>query len=117
MNISAPTLTESDMMAAWKRRDRSYDGVFFLGVKTTGIFCCPSCPSQPKPAHLEFFPNAGEAVRAGYRPCKRCQPELASGQPPEWVAGLMARAAAAPDEKISASDLRALGVAPERARR
>lgn len=105
------------MAAAWRKRDAGYDGVFFLGVKTTGIVCRPSCPSQPKREHLEFFQNVGEAVRAGYRPCKRCQPELASGRPPEWAGELMARAAQSPQETISAADLRALGIAPERARR
>jgi AraC family transcriptional regulator of adaptative response/methylated-DNA-[protein]-cysteine methyltransferase len=105
------------MTAAWQRRDVSYDGVFFFGVKTTGIFCRPSCSSRPKGEHLEFFHSGGEAVGAGYRPCKRCQPELANGQPPEWVAKLMARAAAASDNRISTRDLRLLGVRPERARR
>lgn len=105
------------MTRAWERRDASYDGVFCFGVRTTGIFCRPSCPSRPKPEHLEFFRGAGEAVRAGYRPCKRCQPELAGGQPPEWVAQLMARAAAARGARISARDLRAIGIAPERVRR
>jgi AraC family transcriptional regulator of adaptative response/methylated-DNA-[protein]-cysteine methyltransferase len=110
-------LTENQMTAAWRRRDASFDGVFFLAVKTTGIFCRPSCPSRPKREHLEFFTTAGDAVRAGYRPCKRCEPELASGQPPEWVSRLMARATEAPEQRISATGLRALGVAPERARR
>jgi AraC family transcriptional regulator, regulatory protein of adaptative response / methylated-DNA-[protein]-cysteine methyltransferase len=110
-------LTEREMTAAWRKRDVSYDGLFFLAVKTTGIFCRPSCPSQPKREHLEFFRSAGEAVRAGYRPCKRCQPELANGEPPAWVATLVARAAESPDEKFSARELRRLGVAPERARR
>jgi AraC family transcriptional regulator of adaptative response/methylated-DNA-[protein]-cysteine methyltransferase len=117
MRILENTLTADEMTAAWKQRDASYDGVFFFGVKTTGIFCRPSCPSRPRQEHLEFFHNSSEAVRAGYRPCKRCQPELANGQPPEWVARLMARAAESPEEKISARDLHALGVQPERARR
>ena len=117
MKLTAHELTEREMAAAWQRRDPSYDGVFYLGVKTTGIFCRPSCPSRPKREHLEFFSHAGEAVRAGYRPCKRCEPELANGRPPAWVAKLMTRAASAPDERFSARDLRALGVAPERARR
>lgn len=117
MKCSDTVLSESEMVAAWQRRDASYDGVFFFGVKTTGIFCRPSCPSRPKQQHLEFFHSASESVRAGYRPCKRCQPELASGQPPKWVAQLMARAEEAPDQRISASDLRALGLTPERARR
>lgn len=105
------------MIAAWRRRDAGYDGLFFMGVKTTGIFCRPSCPSQPKREHLEFFRSGGDAVRAGYRPCKRCQPELANGQPPEWVARLMARAAESSEHKISARDLREMGIQPERARR
>lgn len=111
------TLTESEMTNAWRRRDASYDGVFFFGVRTTGIFCRPSCPSRPKREHLEFFGSGGEAMRAGYRPCKRCQPELANGRPPEWIAKLMARAAESPGAKIPARDLRSLGFQPERARR
>lgn len=117
MNNVKSHLTEREMTAAWRKRDVSYDGVFFFGVRTTGVFCRPSCPSQPRREHLEFFNNSGEAVRAGYRPCKRCQPELATGEPPGWVAGLMSRVAESPDEKISARELRALGVPPERARR
>ena len=110
-------LTENQMTAVWRRRDASFDGVFFFAVKTTGIFCRPSCPSRPRREHLEFFATAGDAVRAGYRPCKRCRPELANGQPPEWVSRLMVRAAEAPEQRISGSDLRGWGVAPERARR
>jgi AraC family transcriptional regulator of adaptative response/methylated-DNA-[protein]-cysteine methyltransferase len=113
----ASDLSVREMTAAWERRDPGYDGIFFFGVKTTGIFCRPSCPSRPKREHLEFFRSSGEAVGAGYRPCKRCEPELSNGRPPAWVTKLMARAAAAPDERISAGDLRGLGVAPERARR
>ncbi|MGC3957169.1 MAG: methylated-DNA--[protein]-cysteine S-methyltransferase [Verrucomicrobiota bacterium] len=116
--IKADTqLTEREMTTAWQQRDSSYDGVFFFGVKTTGIFCRPSCPSRPKRDNLEFFHNSGAAVQAGYRPCKRCQPELANGQPPAWVTKLMQRAAEAPDRKITAKTLRDLGVQPERARR
>ncbi|MBI3721878.1 MAG: methylated-DNA--[protein]-cysteine S-methyltransferase, partial [Fimbriimonas ginsengisoli] len=109
--------TENEMANAWRRRDAGYDGVFFFGVKTTGIFCRPSCPSRPKREHLEFFRSGGAAVRSGYRPCKRCRPELANGQPPEWIARLMTRVAESPDNKISACDLRSLDVPPERARR
>jgi AraC family transcriptional regulator, regulatory protein of adaptative response / methylated-DNA-[protein]-cysteine methyltransferase len=117
MKDSKSALTEREMAAAWRRRDESYDGLFFVAVKTTGIFCRPSCPSRPRREHLEFYSGADEAMRAGYRPCKRCQPELANGQPPDWVAGLMARAATAPDDRISARTLQSLGLRPERARR
>ncbi|MEP6664070.1 MAG: methylated-DNA--[protein]-cysteine S-methyltransferase [Verrucomicrobiota bacterium] len=111
------SLSEHEKTTAWRRRDPDYDGLFFFGVKTTGIFCRPSCPSRPRRQHLEFFDTAGQAVRGGYRPCKRCRPELANGQPPEWAAQLMQRAAQNPDEKLSSRELRALGVAPEQARR
>ncbi len=106
MKSTNAVLSDRQMLAAWKRRDASFDGVFCFGVKTTGIFCRPSCPSQPQRENMEFFRDAGEAVRAGYRPCKRCQPELAHGNPPEWVSRLMARATHAPDEKISTRELR-----------
>lgn len=113
MNDLKTVLTREEMCAAWKRRDADFDGLFVFGVKTTGIFCRPSCPSQPRVENIEFFSEVGEAVRAGYRPCKRCQPENANGQAPEWVATLMARA----NERVSAADMRALGIAPEKARR
>ena len=109
-------LSIDEMTAAWQRRDAAYDGLFVFGVRTTGIFCRPSCPSQPNAENMQFFASAGEAVRAGYRPCKRCAPELANGRPPGWVVELM-DAAAKNDGKLSARQLRELGVAPERARR
>lgn len=117
MKLDSATLSVRQMFDAWKRRDASFDALFCFGVKTTGIFCRPSCPSQPNPANLEFFRDSGEAIRAGYRPCKRCQPELATGQPPAWVSRLIRRAGEAPDHRISTQELRSLGVSPERARR
>lgn len=54
-----------------------YDGTFFYAVKTTGIFCRPSCKSKvPNYKNVSFFLNRLEAKRAGYRPCKRCRPDL-----------------------------------------
>jgi AraC family transcriptional regulator of adaptative response/methylated-DNA-[protein]-cysteine methyltransferase len=117
MSKSGNTPTEREMLAAWRRRDATYDGVFCFGVKTTGIFCRPSCPSQPKREHLEIFSSSGQAVRAGYRPCKRCQPERVNGQPPAWIASLLKRLNDAPENKISARDLRELRIQPERVRR
>lgn len=115
--MNQPALSEKEKLAAWQKRDASYDGLFFIAVKTTGIVCRPSCPSQPKPENLEFFNQLGDAIQAGYRVCKRCRPELAQGQPPDWVEQLLVRAQNSPDQKISAKDLRELGVAPEQARR
>ncbi|MEK7355735.1 MAG: Ada metal-binding domain-containing protein, partial [Bdellovibrionota bacterium] len=58
-------------------RDPRFDGRFFVGVKTTGIYCRPICPARPKRANVEFFSTALGAERSGYRPCLRCRPESA----------------------------------------
>jgi len=106
------------MVAAFLAGDASYDGVFFTAVKTTGIFCRPACPARkPLPENVEFFATVREAMFAGYRACKRCTPLTAPGTPPEWAARMIARLDAAPDERIRAGDLRALGIDPGRARR
>jgi AraC family transcriptional regulator, regulatory protein of adaptative response / methylated-DNA-[protein]-cysteine methyltransferase len=62
--------------AAFMRRDRSWDGRVIGAVKTTGIYCKPSCPAKrPKREHVEFFPSAEQARAAGYRSCLRCKPD------------------------------------------
>src|SRR4051812_36167793 len=62
--------------AAFMRRDRAWDGRVIGAVKTTGIYCKPSCPARrPKREHVEFFANADEARAAGFRPCLRCKPD------------------------------------------
>ncbi|WP_057466210.1 Ada metal-binding domain-containing protein [Pseudovibrio sp. POLY-S9] len=66
-------------------RDRSYDGVFFSGVNSTGIYCRPVCPVCPaKSVNVSFYPSAAAAEQAGYRPCLRCRPEAAPGSP-AWM--------------------------------
>jgi len=65
-------------------RDYRFDGKFFVGVKTTGVYCRPICPARPKRENIEFFPTALSAERAGYRPCLRCRPESAPLSP-AWV--------------------------------
>lgn len=106
-----------EMLRALRDKNAGYDGVFFTAVKTTGVFCRPSCPSRPNPDNVEFFGSIKECLFAGYRPCKRCHPLETNGTPPEWVSKLMARVESAPDERLKAGDLRALGITPERARR
>jgi len=62
--------------AAFMRRDRGWDGRIVGAVKTTGIYCKPSCPARrPKREHVEFFGTCGEAQAAGYRSCLRCKPD------------------------------------------
>lgn len=62
-------------------RDYRFDGKFFVGVKTTGIYCRPICPAKPKRENVEFFSSAHKAEHSGYRPCLRCRPEAAPLSP------------------------------------
>src|SRR5665647_176643 len=63
---------------AVQRRDPALDGVVFVAVKTTGIYCRPVCPARtPLARNITFYPSAAAAERAGYRPCLRCRPETA----------------------------------------
>ncbi len=67
---------------AIKNRDTDYDGIFFTGVSSTGIFCRPVCPAvTPKPGNCQFYPSAAAALEAGFRPCLRCRPETAPNSP------------------------------------
>ena len=70
--------------AAVAGRDRRFDGVFYTGVLTTGIYCRPSCPAvTPRRRNVRFFPSAAAAQAAGLRACKRCRPDTTPGSP-EW---------------------------------
>jgi AraC family transcriptional regulator, regulatory protein of adaptative response / methylated-DNA-[protein]-cysteine methyltransferase len=74
----APSLDEA-RWDAFMARDAAYDGRFFVAVKTTGIYCRPSCPARrPKRDNVRFYSTAAEALRAGFRPCKRCKPDQPS---------------------------------------
>jgi AraC family transcriptional regulator of adaptative response / DNA-3-methyladenine glycosylase II len=67
---------------AFKARDRRFDGRFFIGVSSTGIFCRPICPARtPRFENCIFFPTAAAAYSAGFRPCLRCRPEINPGVP------------------------------------
>ncbi len=73
-------------------RDARFDGLFFVGVTSTGIYCRPICPAKtPKEAHCRFFVTPQEAEHAGFRPCLRCRPELAPGCAPVDDGGRIAR--------------------------
>lgn len=107
-----------EMRRAYQKSDRSYDGIFFLGVRTTGIFCKPSCPARkPDPKNVDYYASAKEALFAGFRPCKRCRPLEPGGKPPGWLASLLRRVDANPTLRYSDSWLRSAGVDPARARR
>lgn len=111
-----PSLAE--MERASLDRDPAYDGVFWLAVRTTGIFCRPTCPARkPLPQNVEYLATVREALFAGYRPCKRCRPLEAAGTPPEWVTRLLAAAEQAEGGRLRDAQIRALGIEPARARR
>lgn len=114
MDTMPPT---AEMERAYLERDASYNGLFFLGVRTTGIFCRPTCPARkPLPKNVEYFPTARAALVAGYRPCKRCRP-LESDDQPQWASDLLADVERNPASRIADSDLRARGIDPGTVRR
>ena len=117
MNSTHTLPPTAEMEKAYLRRDVAYDGIFFIGVRTTGVFCRPVCPARsPLPKNVEYFASAATALFAGYRPCKRCRP-MATANQPEWVTTLLARIEADPAARITEIDLRAFGVDPATVRR
>lgn len=99
-------------------RDTSYDGVFVIAVRTTGIFCRPSCPARkPHEKNVEFFATAGDALATGYRPCKRCRPLEPGGKTPPWLSGLMKELDQDPTRRWTDADLRGVALEPRRVRR
>ena len=108
----------AEMRRAYLDSDASYNGIFYLGVRTTGIFCKPECTARkPLPKNVEFFATVKDAIFAGYRPCKRCRPLAANGAPPAWVQKLLRRVEEGPDQRVREWDLRKMGIEPARARR
>ena len=107
-----------EMLRAFLEGDASYDGVFYTGVRTTGIFCRPSCSARkPLVQNVEFYPTAREALFAGYRPCKRCRPMESGGAHPEWVQPVLTALEADTATRLKDGDLRAMNIDPARARR
>lgn len=99
-------------------KNTAYEGVFFAGIKTTGIFCRPSCTARkPKPENCEYFDNAQDALLAGYRPCKRCAPLSPPNEASDLIKKLVNAVEEQPDKKWKDADFRALGVDESTARR
>jgi AraC family transcriptional regulator of adaptative response/methylated-DNA-[protein]-cysteine methyltransferase len=79
-------LTQKEMLAATRRNDAAYDGKFWVGVKSTGIYCLPSCRAKlPLVKNIIFFADRHEAVVAGFRGCKRCKSEFFPDVAPNWL--------------------------------
>jgi len=117
--LDSPTLPpRAELLDAVARRDASYEGVFVLGVRSTGIFCRPGCPARtPRPDNCRFFADARAALLEGFRPCLRCRPLESADAPPAWLAPLLAAVEAEPTHRWRDADLRAAGFHPSRVRR
>ena len=106
------------MIQAFLSRDESYDGVFYTGVRTTGVFCRPTCPAKkPREENVDFFSSTRAALLAGFRPCKRCRPMEPTGSRPLWLGDLMRDFDAEPGKRWTDRELRERGLSPERVRR
>lgn len=119
MNMQLSLLPDSDTMyKALVSKDSSFEGVFFAAIKTTGIFCRPTCHARkPKQENVEYFGNSKEALDHGYRPCKVCHPMEMQGVVPIWLKPLLDDIEDTPSIKINDQNLRDRGLDPTRVRR
>jgi AraC family transcriptional regulator of adaptative response/methylated-DNA-[protein]-cysteine methyltransferase len=114
LNLPSPEV----MYRAVVDRDPAFEGIFFVAVATTGIFCRPTCRVRtPKRENVEFFASASEALHAGYRPCRRCRPLEHGRDAPPLVAQLLAAVEVEPARRLRDADLTRQGIDPSTARR
>jgi AraC family transcriptional regulator of adaptative response/methylated-DNA-[protein]-cysteine methyltransferase len=105
------------LYSALVNRDSTFEGIFVVGVKTTGVFCRPTCTARkPKRANVEFFGSAHDALLAGYRPCKVCHPLEYRGAAPDWLKPLLDEINNDPLARLRDQDLRTRGLDPSRVR-
>jgi AraC family transcriptional regulator of adaptative response/methylated-DNA-[protein]-cysteine methyltransferase len=106
------------MYRALVNRDSSFEGIFFVGVRTTGIFCRPTCSAKkPAQVNVDFFATPSEALHGGYRPCLRCRPMDPGERPPKLIEQLRAEVERAPGGRLTDKELAALSIDPSTARR
>lgn len=99
-------------------KNPEYEGVFFVGVKTTGVFCRPTCPARkPKFENCEFYETAEQALIASFRPCKRCQPLSHPNAVSKLVQTLVEAVEHNPEKRWKDKDFRELSVDVTTARR
>lgn len=111
-------LNFQQMYKAIVNRDPSYEGIFITGVKTTKIFCRPTCKAKrPKAENITFFDTPKEALLHGFRPCKLCRPLETPEETPEIIKSLLKEINEYPERRIKDSDLVKRGVEPNKIRR
>ncbi len=99
-------------------KDSQFEGIFVAGVKTTGIFCRPTCTARkPKRENVEFFSTPTEALQYGYRPCRLCKPMELPACCPNWLRSLLDEVSTHPELRIADSDLRDRSLEPATVRR
>lgn len=109
---------QQEYYQALLEKKSEYEGVFYVGVKTTGVFCRPTCPARkPKIENCEFFGTAEEALLASYRPCKRCRPLSHPNQVSDLVRLLVDAVEANPEKRWTNQDFQDLSVDASTARR
>jgi len=106
------------MYKALVDKDVSYEGTFIAAVKTTGIFCRPTCTARkPKKENVEFYSTTKEAILKGYRPCKVCNPLEKLGETPNYIKNILKELNDNPSLKFKDRDLTQQGVEPSKIRR
>jgi len=110
--------TFEQMYQASFEKNPEFEGVFWMGVKTTGIFCRPTCTARkPKPENVEFFDNTKDAILKGYRPCKVCKPLQNPDETPKEIQDLLNELSENPALKFKDYDLVKRGLEPATIRR
>jgi AraC family transcriptional regulator, regulatory protein of adaptative response / methylated-DNA-[protein]-cysteine methyltransferase len=111
-------ISNTVMYNALVRKDNSFEGLFIAGVKTTGIFCKPTCTAKkPKKENVEFFRSTKDALSGGYRPCRICKPLEENGTAPAVIKKLLTELEENPAEKITDYKLTQKGIEPAKIRR
>lgn len=113
-----PAERHEEYYKALLEKKTEYEGVFYVGVKTTGVFCRPTCPARkPKLENCEFYENAQQALLASYRPCQRCRPLSHPNHVPEIVRVLVEAVENNPEKRWKEQDFKDLSVDESTARR
>ncbi|MEW4367897.1 bifunctional transcriptional activator/DNA repair enzyme AdaA [Aliikangiella maris] len=121
MTISLPQV--KTMYRAVVNKDSRFEGIFVFAVKTTGIFCRPTCRAKtPKMVNVEYFATAKQAVAQGFRPCKICQPTKSAGEIPDWIKPLLEQiklstSTEQPNLRLTDESIQKMGIDPARVRR
>lgn len=111
-------LSDETAYKALTSKDPQYEGLFFAAIKTTGIFCRPTCRARkPKKENVEFFQTAKEAMANGYRPCKICHPLEYPGETLQEIKSILQEIEQNPGSKITDYGLTVRGIEPSKVRR